>query len=35
LEGEVDGLFLGRFAHEPGQFVKLIHEVAGAVLSER
>ncbi|KAK3306830.1 Triosephosphate isomerase-like protein [Chaetomium strumarium] len=29
LEGEVDGLFLGRFAHEPEQFVKLIHEVAG------
>lgn len=29
LGGEVDGLFLGRFAHEPEQFVKLIHEVAG------
>ncbi|KAK1831153.1 Triosephosphate isomerase [Podospora conica] len=30
LGGAVDGLFLGRFAHEPGQFVKTILEVAGA-----
>ncbi|KAL2143796.1 hypothetical protein VTI28DRAFT_10011 [Corynascus sepedonium] len=29
LEGEVDGLFLGRFAHDPEQFVKLLYEVAG------
>ncbi|KAK0715897.1 Triosephosphate isomerase [Lasiosphaeris hirsuta] len=30
LGGEVDGLFLGRFAHEPGQFYKTICEVAEA-----
>ncbi|AEO66626.1 uncharacterized protein THITE_2114837 [Thermothielavioides terrestris NRRL 8126] len=29
LGGEVDGLFLGRFAHEPEQFVKLLYEVGG------
>lgn len=29
LEGAVDGLFLGRFAHEPEQFVKMLYEVAG------
>ncbi|KAK4154996.1 hypothetical protein C8A00DRAFT_42309 [Chaetomidium leptoderma] len=29
LGGEVDGLFLGRFAHEPEQFVKMLCEVAG------
>ncbi|KAH6635071.1 Triosephosphate isomerase-like protein [Chaetomium sp. MPI-SDFR-AT-0129] len=29
LEGEVDGLFLGRFAHRPEQFVKMVCEVAG------
>ncbi|KAK3688323.1 triosephosphate isomerase [Podospora appendiculata] len=28
LRGEVDGLFLGRFAHEPEQFYKTIREVA-------
>ena len=30
LKGEVDGLFLGRFAHDPGQFVKTVWEVAEA-----
>ncbi|KAL2172897.1 hypothetical protein VTG60DRAFT_75 [Thermothelomyces hinnuleus] len=29
LGGEVDGLFLGRFAHQPEQFVKMLYEVAG------
>ncbi|KAL2153451.1 hypothetical protein VTH82DRAFT_4606 [Thermothelomyces myriococcoides] len=29
LGGEVDGLFLGRFAHDPEQFVKMVYEVAG------
>ncbi|KAK4110216.1 Triosephosphate isomerase [Canariomyces notabilis] len=29
LGGDLDGLFLGRFAHQPEQFVKIIHEVAG------
>ncbi|KAK3905689.1 hypothetical protein C8A05DRAFT_41424 [Staphylotrichum tortipilum] len=29
LRGEVDGLFLGRFAHEPKQFVAMIREVGG------
>jgi triosephosphate isomerase len=29
LGGEVDGLFLGRFAHEPEQFVKMLYEVVG------
>lgn len=29
LRGEVDGLFVGRFGHEPEQFVKMIYEVAG------
>jgi triosephosphate isomerase len=29
LEGEVDGLFVGRFGHQPEQFVKMMHEVAG------
>ncbi|CAP71539.1 uncharacterized protein PODANS_6_1040 [Podospora anserina S mat+] len=29
LGGEVDGLFLGRFGHDAGEFVKLIGEVAG------
>lgn len=29
LGGEVDGLFLGRFAHDPEQFVKMLHEVTG------
>ncbi|KAL2173388.1 Triosephosphate isomerase-like protein [Thermothelomyces heterothallicus CBS 202.75] len=29
LGGEVDGLFLGRFAHRPEQFVKMLYEVAG------
>jgi triosephosphate isomerase len=29
LGGEVDGLFLGRFAHEPEQFVATIREVGG------
>ncbi|KAH6856365.1 Triosephosphate isomerase-like protein [Chaetomium sp. MPI-CAGE-AT-0009] len=29
LGGEVDGLFLGRFAHQPEQFVKMLFEVAG------
>ena len=28
LGGEVDGLFLGRFAHDPGQFYRTICEVA-------
>ncbi|KAL2016081.1 hypothetical protein VTK56DRAFT_4288 [Thermocarpiscus australiensis] len=28
LGGEVDGLFLGRFAHQPEQFVKMLYEVA-------
>ncbi|KAK4035113.1 hypothetical protein C8A01DRAFT_48615 [Parachaetomium inaequale] len=27
LGGEVDGLFLGRFAHQPEQFVKMLYEV--------
>ncbi|KAK3352935.1 triosephosphate isomerase [Lasiosphaeria hispida] len=30
LGGEVDGLFLGRFAHDPGQFYKTLCEVAEA-----
>lgn len=30
LKGDVDGLFLGRFAHEPEAFVKTIREVAEA-----
>ncbi|KAM5347822.1 hypothetical protein ACJ41O_007646 [Fusarium nematophilum] len=30
LKDGVDGLFLGRFAHDPRQFVKTIQEVAGA-----
>ncbi|KAI2640186.1 triosephosphate isomerase [Xylaria nigripes] len=30
LKGSVDGLFLGRFAHDPKQFVKTILEVATA-----
>lgn len=30
LKGSVDGLFLGRFAHDPKAFVKTIQEVAGA-----
>lgn len=29
LGGEVDGLFLGRFAHQPEQFVKMLYEVVG------
>jgi triosephosphate isomerase len=29
LGGEVDGLFVGRFGHQPEQFVKMMHEVAG------
>ncbi|KAK4159219.1 putative Triosephosphate isomerase [Cladorrhinum sp. PSN259] len=29
LGGEVDGLFLGRFAHDPEQFVRTVIEVAG------
>ena len=29
LGGEVDGLFVGRFGHQPEEFVKLICEVAG------
>ncbi|KAL2120957.1 hypothetical protein VTJ04DRAFT_4984 [Mycothermus thermophilus] len=29
LEGEVDGLFLGRFAHRPEMFVEVMYEVAG------
>jgi triosephosphate isomerase len=29
LGEEVDGLFLGRFAHDPEQFVKMIYEIAG------
>ncbi|KAK4103460.1 Triosephosphate isomerase [Parathielavia hyrcaniae] len=29
LGGEVDGLFLGRFGHDPDQFVRMIYEVAG------
>jgi triosephosphate isomerase len=29
LSGDVDGLFLGRFAHDPEQFVKMIYEIAG------
>jgi triosephosphate isomerase len=29
LGGEVDGLFLGRFAHDPQQFVKMIYDIAG------
>ncbi|KAH7134166.1 Triosephosphate isomerase [Dactylonectria macrodidyma] len=30
LKGGVDGLFLGRFAHDPAQFYKTIQEVAAA-----
>ncbi|KAI1182937.1 triosephosphate isomerase [Nemania serpens] len=30
LKGGVDGLFLGRFAHDPEQFVKTILEIAAA-----
>lgn len=30
LKEKVDGLFLGRFAHDPGQFVKTVREVAEA-----
>ncbi|KAK0645784.1 triosephosphate isomerase [Cercophora newfieldiana] len=30
LAGELDGLFLGRFAHEPGQFYQTLREVAEA-----
>ncbi|KAM7189577.1 Triosephosphate isomerase [Rhypophila sp. PSN 637] len=30
LKSELDGLFLGRFAHDPEQFVKTIREVAEA-----
>ena len=30
LKGGVDGLFLGRFAHDPAQFYKTIQEVASA-----
>lgn len=30
LKGEVDGLFLGRFAHDPEQFLKTVLEVARA-----
>ncbi|KAG8168712.1 hypothetical protein KVR01_001461 [Diaporthe batatas] len=30
LKHSVDGLFLGRFAHDPDAFVKTIHEVAAA-----
>lgn len=30
LKGSVDGLFLGRFAHDPAAFVKTIQEVASA-----
>jgi triosephosphate isomerase len=30
LEGAVDGLFLGRFAHDPAQFCQTIREVAEA-----
>ncbi|KAM7203398.1 Triosephosphate isomerase [Naviculisporaceae sp. PSN 640] len=30
LKGELDGLFLGRFAHDPEQFLKTIREVAEA-----
>lgn len=30
LKGAVDGLFLGRFAHDPAAFVKTINEVASA-----
>ncbi|KAL1897651.1 hypothetical protein Sste5346_003959 [Sporothrix stenoceras] len=29
LGGAVDGLFLGRFGHDPKQFLKTAHEVAG------
>ncbi|KAK3318914.1 Triosephosphate isomerase [Apodospora peruviana] len=29
LAHEVDGLFLGRFAHDPKQFVKTMYEIAG------
>ncbi|KAL2127133.1 hypothetical protein VTI74DRAFT_11264 [Chaetomium olivicolor] len=29
LGGEVDGLFLGRLAHQPEQFVRMVHEIAG------
>lgn len=28
LDGTVDGLFLGRFAHEPRNFIKVVQEVA-------
>ncbi|KAK6223260.1 hypothetical protein LQW54_000377 [Pestalotiopsis sp. IQ-011] len=30
LKGGVDGLFLGRFAHDPAQFYKTIQEIASA-----
>lgn len=30
LKGSLDGLFLGRFAHDPAAFIKTIHEVADA-----
>lgn len=30
LKGGVDGLFLGRFAHDPAQFFKTIQEIASA-----
>ncbi|KAF7531104.1 hypothetical protein G7054_g9204 [Neopestalotiopsis clavispora] len=30
LKGGVDGLFLGRFAHDPAQFHKTIQEIASA-----
>ncbi|KXX80602.1 putative triosephosphate isomerase [Madurella mycetomatis] len=29
LNGEVDGLFIGRFGHQPEQFVGMLYEVAG------
>ncbi|KAK4200345.1 putative Triosephosphate isomerase [Triangularia verruculosa] len=29
LGGEVDGLFLGRFGHDAGEFVKMVREVGG------
>ncbi|MGX6402654.1 triose-phosphate isomerase family protein [Dermabacter hominis] len=30
LDGAVDGLFLGRFAHEPRNFIEVVQEVAAA-----